>query len=537
MRIIRVGIGNAEEAYIEGPFSDGINIIFSDENNKGKTIIIQSILYALGNKPIFPDSFNYVQYYYYLQFEQCGQEYELLRCGDTYVIKTASGLKLCEGMSDLKRFWSENIFTLPVIPVNGTKTIVDMELFCQLFFVGQDGKNTSTIFNQGYYHKADFTNLLLSFAEDFFVGISEAEQKKLRIELQELERQRKEQVNLSDFYKSGAIATEYLSHIKDRDAFQRRMQEMDAITDSISDIRKKRNRYATKKSLWNSTLKELRSLNSDIHVGELRCMDCDSTHITYKGKGKATYSFDVSTPAMRRQIIESILDKIKDISEEIQRCDFEIEQCQNKLNSLMQDDEVTLENIVAFKSGFKSVQEIEEEILRIDELITEKKEKLETGVAASDEAKKKRADLLSAIIEKMNYYRLLIDPESQAAYEDLFTKRGSVVSGSEETVFYTSKLLAIQNLLGHSFPIIIDSFRAEDLSTDKEARVIDLLKECGVQSILTTTLKKEENGKYSSINGVHTLDYSSHQSCKILQNIYCDEFSDLVASFGMKIIE
>lgn len=53
MKIIKVGLGNTDEAYIESEFSDGINIIYSDENNKGKTIVIQSMLYTIGNKPIF----------------------------------------------------------------------------------------------------------------------------------------------------------------------------------------------------------------------------------------------------------------------------------------------------------------------------------------------------------------------------------------------------------------------------------------------------------------------------------------------------
>ena len=43
MKIIKVGLGNTDEAYIESKLSDGINIIFSDENNKGKTIVIQKL--------------------------------------------------------------------------------------------------------------------------------------------------------------------------------------------------------------------------------------------------------------------------------------------------------------------------------------------------------------------------------------------------------------------------------------------------------------------------------------------------------------
>ena len=59
-----MGLGNLNEAFIESGFSNGINIIFSDDNNKGKTIVIQSIMYAIGNNPIFPSSFDYKNYYY-----------------------------------------------------------------------------------------------------------------------------------------------------------------------------------------------------------------------------------------------------------------------------------------------------------------------------------------------------------------------------------------------------------------------------------------------------------------------------------------
>lgn len=43
MKIRKVAVGNAAEAFIEGNFTNGVNIISSDDNNKGKTIVIQSI--------------------------------------------------------------------------------------------------------------------------------------------------------------------------------------------------------------------------------------------------------------------------------------------------------------------------------------------------------------------------------------------------------------------------------------------------------------------------------------------------------------
>lgn len=69
MIIRKTAVGNVDEAYIEDGFSTGLNIISSDDNNKGKTIEIQSMMYALGNDPAFPTTFNYKDYYHYIEFE------------------------------------------------------------------------------------------------------------------------------------------------------------------------------------------------------------------------------------------------------------------------------------------------------------------------------------------------------------------------------------------------------------------------------------------------------------------------------------
>ena len=44
MKILKMAIGNREEAYIEQSFSGGLNVIYSDDNNKGKTIVVQSMI-------------------------------------------------------------------------------------------------------------------------------------------------------------------------------------------------------------------------------------------------------------------------------------------------------------------------------------------------------------------------------------------------------------------------------------------------------------------------------------------------------------
>lgn len=136
---------------------------------------------------------------------------------------------------------------------------------------------------------------------------------------------------------------------------------------------------------------------------------------------------------------------------------------------------------------------------------------------------KKRDLFYQEFMKIMNAIKKRIDPESDIDYAGMFTKKGSVVSGSEETVFYVSRLLAAVEMISHECPIIMDSFRAEDLSTDKEARVLKEMLRLHNQCILTTTLK-EENGKYNTFDGIHVLDYTNHRTNKILGQEHLDDF-------------
>lgn len=535
MKIIKMGLGNADEAYIESGFSDGINIIFSDENNKGKTIVIQSMMYSIGNKPIFPSSFDYKRYYYYLEFEENGKNYTVVRKGDSYIVSYFGEIRLFEDTTEFKNFWNNNIFALPKISLNGSKRVADMELYMQMFFVGQDGKDTSTIFNSGFYHKDNFKDMVCFYAGETEDELSAGEITRLKNQIKELEAKRDEQMKISEFYKSSTPAKEYLSRIQDKKAFQNRICEMEEITGKISDARKMRNRLATKRTLWNGTLKELRSLNRNIEVGELRCMDCNSTHIAYKGRGKITYSFDVSTPEMRSQIINSIEERINICTEEIEKYDYEISSMQQKIEEIMQDEDITIENIVAYKNGFSSITEIEDKVQKLEQTINLLKQKVKDGKKQTEDSKKAQQSFYESIVGEMNQIKKKIDTESEQAYDDLFTKRGSVVSGSEETVYYIARLISLANLTKHSCPIVMDSFRAEDLSTEKEERVIALLEELKRQCILTTTLKAEEKDKYVKMTGINAIDYTSHRSNKILGTEDLLVFKELLKQLGVNL--
>lgn len=120
-------------------------------------------------------------------------------------------------------------------------------------------------------------------------------------------------------------------------------------------------------------------------------------------------------------------------------------------------------------------------------------------------------------------------------YSSLFTQRNEVYSGSEATIFHVVKLFALQFVLRHSFPIVIDSFRAEDLSTGKENTVLEISKSIDKQVILTTTLKHEEIGKYDDLPDVNHINYQSHTPSKILDGAFVESFVALLNDLSIEI--
>ena len=59
MLIKKIAFGDDTEAFIEERLTDGLNVIYRDDNNSGKTLVMQGLMYALGYESIFPSSFNY----------------------------------------------------------------------------------------------------------------------------------------------------------------------------------------------------------------------------------------------------------------------------------------------------------------------------------------------------------------------------------------------------------------------------------------------------------------------------------------------
>ena len=535
MIIKKTAVGNKNEAFIESDFHTGLNIISSDDNNKGKTIEIQSMMYALGNDPAFPTTFEYKDYYHYIEFEVNETTYKLCRFNNGFVLKHDSVLMLFDNVSELKRYWNKHIFTLPNIVKNQISKIVDPVLFLQLFFVGQDKKDTSNISHAGFYNKADFYNMLYDICDLSGLELDEDEIKKIKEQLAKLKSERELLIKQHKILKSQETPVSYLSTVSDKSTFGKKLSEMEKINSKIAELRKARNTAATRRASWETTLKELRSLNRTMESGELRCMDCDSTNISYSSSKKNAYAFDVSSIDMRNEIIASINEKIEAYTEEINKLASQISSAQDELQTLMNDEAISLEAIVAYKQDIFSASDAEAKIKEIDLETETLKNQLKISTGTTQSKKEQQLAILMAILNEMNAVYEAIDPNGNLHFDDLFTKKDEVYSGSEATIFHLSRLYAFSKVLNHNYPIVVDSFRAEDLSTSKENIVLNLYKELSNQVIFTTTLKLEELGKYDTRTDIHHIDYKEHAPSKMLSNEYVPEFIALMDSLSIKI--
>lgn len=150
---------------------------------------------------------------------------------------------------------------------------------------------------------------------------------------------------------------------------------------------------------------------------------------------------------------------------------------------MMNDEEITLEALIELKEQIFSASDAELRILEIGQEIKELQSKLSVSETSSEQTKNKREAVINVILKEMNTLYKAIDPNGNLVFERLFTKKDEVFSGSESTIFHVVKMFALQKVLGHNWPIIIDSFRAEDLSTGKEKKVIEKYKELDNQII------------------------------------------------------
>ena len=533
MIIKKIAFGNKNEAFIESRFKDNTNIIFSSDNNRGKTLLMQSIVYSIGYESIFPSGFNYKSYYFYANIYFNNKDIEFLRKGNSILVLNNQKLFVFNSISEFKYYFDKELFKLPKIDKESELKLVDLSLLYEIFFLGQDRRNTSNLIIKGLNNKVDFLNMIYSL-----LGVSVTTENKydienLKKEKATLESKINSETKKISIIKSNPEIASFISSASNNIEFKNTSNQLSEIHQNIAELKKNRNREENRKIKLEALISELNSLNRSLNEGKVKCSDCGSDKIIFSNED---FEFEVSNNFVRQNIIQSIKENISLKSDIILEFNNEIIKEQEQLNKLLDSTTPEAKNYILFQDEFMDSKEIDKIVLLLQnelKLIENKLESNETKTISNRDLQKK---IVSDILSEMKRYYRKIDTEGLLKFEDLFTKSGETYSGSEGQEYYFCKLLALNNILKHNFPIIIDSFREGELSSSKEELMIEEFIKIKKQVILTSTLKKEEydSDKYYRIEGLNVIDYSDFQDSKILQQKYVEPFFKLIEPFGIK---
>lgn len=158
---------------------------------------------------------------------------------------------------------------------------------------------------------------------------------------------------------------EDLSATNDKAALENILKEAEHIKDKLLSLKKERANAVSRRAKNEMALKELRSLNRTMKAGQVTCLDCGSNHIAYES-ADSEFSFDVSTTTMRKQILDSIQEKIDIYNEEISRLTSEITSCQKEFDSCLDTKDIPLEAILMVRQEMEEARDADQRISEID---------------------------------------------------------------------------------------------------------------------------------------------------------------------------
>lgn len=530
MIIKEIAFGNTEEAFIEKRFENKVNIIFSNENNRGKTLLMQSLIYSIGYESIFPSGFETKKYYFYSKIEFRKETFEFLRRGNSILVINGENFNFHNSITEFKYYFDDKIYKLPRIDKNGELKTVDLSLFYEIFFLGQDKRNTSNIIIKGQNNKNDFLNMLYSMVGVFITNSNKYDIESLKKEKKNLEsRIKAETRKISIINKNPEIAN-FITATSNKNDFQNTSKQLNELHNSIAELKKKRNREENRKIKLDNLIIELNSLNRNLNEGKVKCSECGSSKIIFSNDD---FDFEVSNSYVRKHIIDAIRESISVKKEIITEYNTEIEKEQDQINKLLKTSTPEVKNYILFQDEIFDSAEIDKAVLGLKLKLEEIELNLQNNETQTFSNKELQRDLIISILKEMERLYNIIDPHGLLVFDDIFTKAGETYSGSEGQEYYFCKLLALNNILLHNFPLIIDSFREGELSSTKESLMIGEFKKLNKQIILTSTLKKEEynNDKYYQIDDINVIDYSNIEDSKILQKSYVEDFKNIISKF------
>ncbi|MGL4987092.1 MAG: hypothetical protein ACRC5H_08160 [Treponemataceae bacterium] len=534
IRILKVAFGNFSEAFIEKSFSEGVNIILSNDNNRGKTLVFQSLMYALGNEAIFPCQFDDSEYYYYCQFTVSNESCEVVRKNKTFLVIFKEKLEFFNSVSDFKDiFFTKNIFDLPVYEKDSLKIKTDLFVFFQLFFLAQDKRDTSNIQNHSYRTKKDFELMI----ESMMYPSNKLNEVEKEIRLLKIEEKNltaiiaKEEKKSTFLSKNKAIAKMVFSSTYESEVIElkKKLKSVHAKVSKLkTDIRHEETRISKQENL----LSDLNSINRIIEMGKIVCLSCGSEDISYKVADD--FCFDLTNEYVRNQIRSSIKSQIDERRNLLVDLNEQLKNRQKEYANIIDSKDQEMYDVILYRHEIKKADTILNKLKTNRQNLLEIKNKIklqkETVERVKDNVKGKNEKLLKMI--KNSYTD--IDPLQDNPIESLFTKQNENFSGSDAQLYYYAKLVSFHNFFNLPFPIIIDSFRDGEISTEKERRILQKLSKMNTQVLLSATLKeKEYSSPYSDLEGIHVIDYSEKTENHILNKSDLNDFLIILKKFNI----
>lgn len=530
MKVKKIAFGNEGASFIEGRLDDGVNVIFSDDNNRGKTLVMQGLMYSLGYESIFPSGFQYKDQYFYSNIFLSDNNYEFLRKNNSFIVKSSGAIQIFNSVREFRYFFDNHIFKLPRINKDNKLKMVDFSLFYELFFIGQDNRSPASLIAKGQFNKADFKSMVFSMAGLLPNVESEKEINQIKDEIKGLKTKLKSTRKKISIIRSNPDVAEMASKSYDSEATQKKMESYRLIYGKISELKRSRQREINRVAKLEALIAELNSLNKSLSEGSVQCGECGSDKIVYSNKD---LNFEISNTKVRSSILVSIRNSILEKQEIIDEITDELNMTQDSLTEEMDTAPPNFQEVIVYQDSILSERNYDDEAAQTLKNIEVLERELKVKISLVDDNKEAQKELLDNIIEEMSRIYKIIDPNGNLIFNDLFTKKDSTFSGSDGQEYYFSRLVALNNIIKHDFPIIMDSFRDGELSTPKELKMLKLYKQLNKQVILTSTLKKEEykSQKYTSEDGINSLDYSTHSDCQIMQSKHSIEFLKIVNSF------
>jgi len=531
MKIKKVAFGNFNEAFVESRFKENVNIVFSDDNNKGKTLVFQGLMFSIGNDPVFPAGFPYQDCYFYSILEFNGREVEFLRKGREFVVRDLGETRVFDSVSEFKYTLKNYFLEMPEISKSETVKLVDPCLFFETFFVGQDLRDPSSTFSN-YYNKTDFVNLLYAMGNVGLRVLSAEEIKKIKEKLVSKKSKRSALKKELDRLNIDPEVSKTVLQSAHNDEIKRREDAIKGIRSRVSEADRALSREINRRYKLENLLIELNSLNRKIEAGTVRCGECGSDKIVYTS---GEFEFDLTNSYVKNSMLLSIKDSIKLKNEKIEELKRNVETEKRSLDIEVAAAPAELRDVILFREQLSDGNKIDIELVELDRDIDDLRDQLSSGSEDNKNNRGYQRSLLDGIISLMNRISKEVDKSRNENYNGIFAIKGQTYSGSEQQIYYFCKVMALQEYFNHDYPIVIDAFREGEISSGKEHLMLEKFSNISNQVLISATLKEEEYSteKYVSNDKVNVIDYSRHTDNKILSEGWASEFGDVLRSFGV----